>query len=407
MKQFKRFFAVALSFLVCIMLLTPAFANSESVDVSRPENAHISFNKDGKLKILQIADIQDDENLDYLCKKSLIYAVETAQPDLIVLTGDNIAGYSCDTKEYARKAIKNYMDIFESYGIPLAMVFGNHDDDDTPYTKLEQIEQYETYNCFVGCAGVVAEKTVGENKTVNAGTYNIPVFESKDSDKVLFNIWCIDSGNYNPDDNYGGYGYVLPEQVDWYKAKSNELKDENGGQPVPSIAFQHIVPPQIKDALKEVPEGTEGSVCLSGKYYVLPDALDKETNWMSEEPCPPRVDFEDGYAEVDAMLEQGDVSAIFFGHDHINSYIVDYKGIDLVSSPGCTFASYNDNHRGFRVITIDKNNPAEYETYTMTTEELMKGNSVDYAMLKIKTFFDEIGDFFENLWDKITEAFDK
>ncbi|MBR4726474.1 MAG: metallophosphoesterase [Clostridia bacterium] len=407
MKPFKRILALALSLLLGMLALSPAFAAADPVDVSRPANAHLSFNADGKLKILQVADIQDDESLDSLAKKSLKRAVEVCQPDLIMLTGDNIAGYSCKTKAAGSKAIKNYMDLFEGYGIPVAMVFGNHDDDDTPYTKLEQIEQYETYDCFIGCAGVVAEKTVGENHTINAGTYNIPVFESKDSDKVLFNIWCFDSGNYNPDDTYGGYGYVLPEQVDWYKAKSDELKAANGGAVVPSIAFQHIVPPQVKDALKEVPEGTEGAVAFAGSYYTLPDDVDPATNWLAEAPCPPNPAFEPGYAQVDAMLEKGDVTAIFFGHDHINSYIVDYEGIDLVSSPGCTFSSYNDGNRGFRVITIDKNNPAAYETYTVTTEELLNSNAMDAAALKIRAFFEKIGDFFENLWDQITAIFKK
>ena len=407
MKQFKKYLAVAVCLILGALLLIPAIASVADVDVSRPANAHMAFNDEGKLTILQMADIQDDEVMDPLAKKSLKRAIEASDPDLIILTGDNIGGYSCKTKAEGRTAIKSYMDILEKYGVPVAMVFGNHDDDDTPYTKLEQIAQYETYKCFIGCTGVTAELTVGDNHTINAGTYNIPVYESKDSDKVLFNIWCFDSGNYNPDDNYGGYGYVLPEQIEWYRAKADELKAANGGVSVPSIAFQHIVPPQIKDALKEVPAGTEGAVSFAGSWYTLPDGTDLTTNWLAEAPCPPNTNFAPGYAQVNAMLEQGDVTAVFFGHDHINAYAVDYEGIDLVSSPGCTFASYNDNHRGFRVITIDKNDPTVYETYTMTTEELLSDNAADSAALKIRAFFERIGDFFEKLWDKITAVFKK
>lgn len=406
MSKFKKLLALALCLIMTAAMLIPALASSD-VDVSRPADAKIAFNDEGKLTILQVADLQDDESLDPLAKQSLKRAIEKAKPNLIIMTGDNIAGYSCKTKIAARTAIKNYMDVFEKYGIPVAMVFGNHDDDDTPYTKMEQIEQYETYSCFIGCAGVVADKTVGNNYTINAGTYNIPVYAAKDSDKVAYNIWCFDSGNYNPDDNYGGYGYVFQEQVDWYVQKSNELKAANGGVPVPSIAFQHIVPPQIVRALKEVPQGTEGAVGFAGSYYTLPDGTDLTTNWMSEGPCPPNTGFAPGYAQVDAMLEQGDVNAVFFGHDHINSYIVDYQGIDLVSSPGCTFASYNDDHRGYRVITLDKNNPDGYETYTMLTSELLESSPVDSMLLKIRTFFEKIGDFFENLWDRITAIFKK
>ena len=394
----KKWISLCMCLLMTVMLAVPAFGADAGMPAAKQR---ISFGDDGKLTILQVADIQDNAFLSYLCRRSIIYAVKAAQPDLIVLTGDNIAGYSCKTKPLAKKAVKDVMDLFEGIGIPVAMVFGNHDDDDTPYTKLEQIAQYETYSCYIGSEGVVAEAKVGDNSTMNAGTYNIPVYESEKSDKVAYNIWCFDSGNYNPDPAYGGYSYVMPEQVDWYVKTSDALKQANGGEAVPSIAFQHIIPPHIFRALKEVEAGTPGAVENGGKYYTLPDELDPKTNWMSETPCPPNTAFEPGYAQVDAMVQQGDVNAIFVGHDHVNCYVVPYEGIDLVSSPGCTFSSYNDIHRGFRVITIDKNNPDTYETYTLSTDTLLReGKCPDPLLYKIRLFFDKVGDFFSNLFKK-------
>ncbi|MBQ6021254.1 MAG: metallophosphoesterase [Clostridia bacterium] len=378
-----------------------------AVDVSAPERAHVCFNDEGTLKILQISDIQDDAAFPAVGRALLRTSVEKIAPDLIILTGDNIAGYSCKTKLLAKSAIKQYMDIFESLGVPVAMVFGNHDDDDTPYTKAEQIEQYMSYRCFVGCAGVEATKTVGDKTTTNLGTYNIPVFASKDSDEIVYNIWCVDSGNYNPDPAYGGYGYVLPEQLAWYVEKSNELKEANGGEPVPSIAFQHIVPPQIFDALTEVEAGAEGAVEYGGRYYMLPESVDRNTNWMAETPCPPNYGFAEGFNEVNTMLAQGDVKAVFFGHDHINSYVVPYHGIDLVSSPGFTFQSYNDDHRGVRTITISKDDLSTYSTETFTAYELFEGDNYGSFLLKAYNFFDKIADFFENLWNSIRDVFKK
>lgn len=399
----KKIIALFMSALMSVMFILPCFA--ADVDVSRPEKAHLAFGEDGKFTILQVADIQDDALLSNLAVAAIKNAVEESKPDLIVLTGDNIAGYSCGTKGLARTALKSVMDMFEDIGVPVAAVFGNHDDDNTPYTKLEQIEQSEAYSCYIGCAGVVCEAKVGNNTTINAGTYNVPIFASADSDEVAYNIWCMDSGNYNPDESIGGYGYVMPEQIDWYIQKSNELKEANGGEVVPSIAFQHIVPPHIYRALKEVEPGTEGAVSRDGKYYVLPDGVDKETNWLSEAPCPPNIGFEPGYAELDAMIEQGDVKAVFFGHDHINSYIVPYEGIDLVSSPGITFHSYNDQNRGFRVITLDKNNTDSYETYTLNAAELLENGSVlDKISLAFKNIIDAIVNFFKGLWEKITNG---
>ena len=391
----KKCLAVLMSLMLAVLLVVPSFG----ADAPAPaERAHIAFSDDGKLTILQVADIQDDAFLSYFCKRSIVYAVQDAQPDLIVLTGDNISGPSCRTKALARKAIRDVMDVFERLGVPVAMVFGNHDDEKTSLTKLEQIQVYESYSCFIGCAGVVAELKVGDNSTLNAGTYNIPVYASADSDKVAYNVWCFDSGNYNPDPQYGGYGYVLPEQLDWYVETSNALKEANGGEAVPSIAFQHIIPAQIFRALKEVDAGTSGAVEHGGKYYTLPDGIDPGINWLSETPCPPSTACAPACAEIDVMLRQGDVKAVFVGHDHVNNYIVPYEEIDLVSSQGCTFYTYNDLHRGFRVITIDKEHTDTYQTNMLFTDALLRqGNIVDVTLYKIRTLYDKAYVFLRNL----------
>lgn len=348
--------------LTLALLLTAALPALSVHAAAGGKDAHIAFNADGKLRILQIADLQDDEELGRAEQKLLRAAVEKTKPDLIVMTGDNIAGYDCPTKEDAEAGIRAFMDILDEYGIPVAAVFGNHDDDRTPMTKEEEMDIYTSYPCFIGSKGVVASRTVEGGTMHNVGTYNIPVYAAADSDQVVYNIWCFDSGTYNPDPGYGGYGYVLPEQIDWYVRTSEALQAANGGQLVPSIAFQHIAPPQIYAALKEVPRKGIGAVEQKGKYYVLPDGVDRMKNWLSEAPCPPDPDFADGYRQLDTMIERGDVRAIFYGHDHVNHYIVPYKGVDLVSSAGCTYQAYNDIHRGFRVITLDKADLQTYET---------------------------------------------
>ena len=317
-----------------------------------------------------LADIQEAIWVSSVEKLLLFETVRQTKPDLIVLTGDNIAGYSAEKKWGATFSIRQVMDILSLFHTPIAAVFGNHDDEGTELTKLDQMDVYESYPTFIGCRGVVAEKTV-DKTVINVGTYNLPVYADKCSDEVAFNIWCFDSGNYNPDNRYGGYGYVFPEQLEWYVEKSNELKKANGGVPVPSIAFQHIIPPQIAEALQEVPEGTPGAVDFAGKWYTLPEGTDLTKNHLSEAPCPPNLDFEPGYAEVETMLAQGDVNAIFCGHDHVNGFSVPYKGIDLVTSPGCTYGSYNDDNRGFRLITIDKNNPTAHESELLLASEIL------------------------------------
>ena len=366
----KRILAALLTLLLVVSCVCFAGADYDFQGPKYKKCTRLSFNDTGKLRILQIADVQDGAWLPSIAKLLLFETVRQVKPDLIVLTGDNISGHSVHTKPGVVLALRQVMDILNLFNIPIAAVFGNHDDQGTPLNKLDQMDIYESYPNFIGCRGVVAEKTVDQT-VMNAGTYNLPVYASKDSDEVAFNIWCFDSGNYNPDDSVGGYGYVFPEQLEWYVDKSNELKEANGGKPVPSIAFQHIIPPQIAEALQEVPEGTPGAVKFSGKWYTLPDGTDLTKNHLSEAPCPPELSFRPGYAEVETMLEQGDVTAVFCGHDHINGFSVPYKGIDLVTSPGCTYDSYNDENRGFRLITIDKNDPTSHESELLLASDIL------------------------------------
>ena len=366
----KRLLAALMTMVLLVPCVGTAFAAYDYHGAKREKCTRLSFNDDGKLRILQIADVQEAIWVSSVEKLLLFEAVRQTKPDLIVLTGDNIAGYSAEKKWGATFAIRQVMDILSLFHTPIAAVFGNHDDEGTELTKLDQMDVYESYPTFIGCRGVVAEKTV-DKTVINVGTYNLPVYADKCSDEVAFNIWCFDSGNYNPDNRYGGYGYVFPEQLEWYVEKSNELKKANGGVPVPSIAFQHIIPPQIAEALQEVPEGTPGAVDFAGKWYTLPEDTDLTKNHLSEAPCPPNLDFAPGYAEVETMLAQGDVNAIFCGHDHVNGFSVPYKGIDLVTSPGCTYGSYNDDNRGFRLITIDKNNPTAHESELLLASEIL------------------------------------
>lgn len=341
-----------LSLFVVVAMIFSISATSVSAKESNPS---LRFNEDGKFRILQVADLQDNAVLNPVAKDFLKAAIERENPDLIILTGDNFAGYSTGTnicsaidKALAKKAINEYMSIFEKYGIPVTMVPGNHDDQDIKLTKEEELKIYQQYDCFIGYDAVP--------EMYGCGTHNIPIYSSENAYKLAYNLWLFDSNTY--DEELGGYDYVHDDQVEWYVNKSNELKAANGGKVVPSMAFQHIVVKEILDTLEECPEGTPNSMPNDGKFYKFSDAYYKTGNFK-EWPCPGTRDSK----QFGAMVDQGDVVAMFFGHDHNNSYEVNYKGIDLVATPGFTFSSYGNEDKGFRVIDIDENDTSTYESH--------------------------------------------
>ncbi len=386
----KKLISIILAFVLAFGMLLPSYAGNA--------DTKLQFNNDGSFRIMQIADIQDGTILTPATKKFLKEVVIAAEPDLIVLTGDNISAGSATMlikaidKQLVKKAIDNYMSIFEEIGVPVAVVFGNHDAEEI-VTKEEQMEIYTTYDCCVA---------VDEGEALyGCGTYNVPIYSSKDAAKVAYNLWMIDSNMY--DETNGGYDYVHQNQLDWYVKTSNELKAQNGGKVVPSMMFQHIIVNEIYDVITEVPEAEKDSYEYveeenddgTKKYYAIkPENLRKGE--LNEMPCPGTVDGE----QFETVLQQGDVVAMFFGHDHKNSFEVEYKGVDLVNTPGAGFGSYGDHGRGVRIIDINENS-TKYQTSiikyldfyaddkAMLEQFVLYGNEFD-AGEKILAFFNTI-----------------
>lgn len=341
-----------LSLILSLLILATCFTS-----FAYAEEDILKFNDDGKFTILNISDIQDGYPLNELTRDYIEKTLDKVNPDLIVLTGDNISGYDVPEEEDAEKAIREYMDIFQERNIKVAAVFGNHDDEETKSTKEHQLSVYQSYDCYVGKAGFCIKDRVG--------TYNLPIMKS-DGSGYGFNLWLTDSGTYNTENDYGGYACVYKEQIEWYKETSAALKAENGGKVVPSINFQHIIVPEIWSALEETKVLWFGRVMRSKnplndktRFYALPEGAIGE---LREYPCPPYYN----NGQFDAMLEMGDVLATVSGHDHENSFEIDYKGIKIINTPTVGFNAYNDINVGSRVFVIDENDPENFETYCLT-----------------------------------------
>ncbi len=340
MKRTRKLFAVVLSALMIFTMMSLCAFAAE-------EKKTLQFGEDGKFTILQFADMQDTYPMLTITKELIKATIEKVQPDLIVLTGDNISGGGTTTKVITRAAINEFMSIFEKAGIPVAAVFGNHDDESALADKDFQMSVYESYDCFVG---------YNEGDSIpGVGTYNLPIMSS-DGERIAFNIWMTDSGTYNTENDLGGYACTTKEQIAWYVEKSEELKAQNGGQPVPSINFQHIIVPEIYDALVPCEAGTPESIQYGDGYLTLPEGVEGH---LHENPCPPNYN----NGQFAAFLQQGDVIATVCGHDHKNDFVIPYEGIDIINTPGVGFSSYNDETVGSRVFVIDENDPTNYETY--------------------------------------------
>lgn len=324
--------------------------NFEAADSEKETDKTIRFNSDGKLKILHIADphLANDKHFD-----SSIWVIAEAcdveKPDLVVLTGDNAKPYE-DPAE-TKKIINSLMNIFESRNIPVAVTFGNHDSEAGPMTRADIMEYYKTFSCVITADDAYIFK--------NCATFNIPVLSS-DSDKVKFNVWVFDSGDYDEDEPRH-YDRVRTEQIEWYKETSAKLKKENGGETVNSVVFQHIIVPEVYDVLKKVDSKKPFAIkhiYNEDEYYMFDS---EQTNYgtLNEKPCPGY--YNDGQFET--LVENGDVLAMFTGHDHTNAFGVRNQNIDIYTSPMTRYKglAYTTQY-GYRVVEIDEKDTSVYNT---------------------------------------------
>lgn len=325
---------------------------AESGDEVNP----LKFGGDGKFKIMYICDVQDY----YPLKEGLLAlvgeALDKEKPDIAILGGDNILGG--DFRGY-----EQLLSLFTDRDVSFSLVFGNHDkDSDDKPEKEVQLAEYQSY---AGCLAYDADPLLS-----GCATHNLPI-QSSDGSKTVFNLWFFDSGDkYEYDDGVRDYDRVRSDQIEWYKGKSKDLQQANGGQKVPSLAFQHIIVPEVYEALFFKSPFNLGKAVKSfhggARYFYVPN-LFKLDGIMFEAPCPSYGN--DG--EWDAFVERGDVLGCAFGHDHINSFVVNHKGVDMIQTPGATYNSYgNDIVRGVRILTIDENDPWTYETYVLTAAQL-------------------------------------
>ena len=339
----KKTVRAILSLLLCAALAAGSVAFAAADDGLTA--GAMRFGADGRFKILHITDTHLHEDNVAESTRLIGLACDVEAPDLVMLTGDLAPE---GTWESTVERIDQLMQVFESRNIPVAVTFGNHDSENGAYTREAVMAQYNSYACSVSVDD-------GDRLT-GCGTYRIPLLASE-GDGLKFNLWVFDSGDYDAE---GHYANVAEDQVEWYKETSAVIERENGKK-ICSLAFQHIIVPEIYEALEKSDIWTAYSyehLYNKGEYYRFSPEY---TNYgmLHEYPCPGYYN----HGQFSAMVERGDVLAIFTGHDHTNAFGVNYKGIDIVNSLSTRYnGDAFSTQYGYRVIELDENTPDAYET---------------------------------------------
>lgn len=250
----------------------------------------LKFNANHKFKIVQFTDIHwkygnpaSDEAGERMAE-----VLDAEKPDLVVFTGDLIFA------KPAREGLDKALEATISRGIPFAVTWGNHDDE-------QDLSRKELSEHIATKAGNLTSTVEGISGVTN---YTLSV-KSTDGKRDAAVLYIFDSNSYSPIKKVKGYDWIKHDQVEWYRQTSKAFTAANNGKPLPALAFFHIPLPEFHEAAQN-----------ESAYFV---------GTRKEKACAPEINT--GLAA--AMLEAGDVMGVFVGHDHVNDYVVDWRGILL------------------------------------------------------------------------------
>lgn len=300
----------------------------------------LKFRNDGTFKIVQFTDVhwKPGNPASNEAKERIIEVLDTEKPDLVLYTGDVIYG------KPAEECLKEALGPVISRKIPFGVMFGNHDDE-SDMTR-EQIYAYLKKQ-----PGNVTGTVEGLTGVSN---YILSV-KSADSSKDAAVLYCIDSNAYSTLEGVKGYGWIHPDQINWYVENSNKFTSANNGTPLPSLAFFHIPLPEYNEAAS-----TESA-------YLIGSRLEKA--------CAPQINT----GMFSAMRHQKDVMATFVGHDHVNDYVAYWQGILLCYgrfTGGNTVYNGLPGGNGARVIEL-KEGKRGFRTWIRLKDNVIV-NPIDY-----------------------------
>ncbi|MUP37576.1 metallophosphoesterase family protein [Labilibaculum euxinus] len=293
---------------------------ANSLSVKQPENeissiSELSFNKEGKFKILQLTDTHyiagNPESKRALNNVNQMLDLE--KPDLVIHTGDVIFGIP------AERSLREILSPISERKIPFAVALGNHDEEyDKTRDEVSEIINSMPYN-------------INKNiKGITGSTNCIITLNSSKEENIEWVFYLFDTNRKSTIDDIGGYGYINFDQIAWYRQQSQNFTKMNGDEPIPSMAFFHIPIIEYKIA------ACDDKTLLRGI--------------RGEEVCSPKVNS----GVFASMKEMGDIKAISVGHDHDCDYAAHWNNMFLLYGrfSGCDTVYNNIKPNGARVFEL-------------------------------------------------------
>jgi len=254
------------------------------------------------------------------CFKYIKNAIERTNPDIIVLTGDNVYGETDDTG----LAFQSLIDYVDSFGIPWAAVYGNHDNESAIGVLAQNKMLINSKYCIFrpgtvtgNCNYNIALRQNGSIKYMlyMGDTNGTRVLREDVGDGIL-------STNVDFSHVYTAYG-MQSDAKNLITGNMDALAAANGGTYVPSLMFVHI---QTDSSNSNI-----------------------DSTFMSN-------------------ANSRNLKGVFFGHVHTRNYGYTYSGTNIYCAYGVKTGTYDESSSdslGGRLITVSGSTGAMSTSHVM------------------------------------------
>ena len=340
----------------------------DRIDISKDDEGCYVITTDRDLKVLQVTDIHlgggwMSKKDDMRTLKTVATMVLTEKPDVVFATGDISYPIPFTAGTFNNQySAEMFAKLMEKLGVYWTVNFGNHDSEIYSIYNREEMGDFYSRDEWKNC---LFQKDDGSIDGVSNS-----VIKVKNSDGVITQaLFSIDTNDYPQENKFAGivagltgnYDNIHENQIEWYKTSCEKLNAENkafientfeGDEKeqllnnfglVKSLVFMHIPPVEYADAWDEFKNNGYKDT-ENVKYYY---------GTLGEKVCHPTDDDLFFETAVEMKCTQG----MFVGHDHINIFSVDYKGIRLTYGMSIDYVAYGKidkvgTQRGCTVITV-------------------------------------------------------
>ncbi len=329
------------------------------------ETGNLTFITDEEFKVLQLTDIHIGGGAFSLKKDewaidAVYQLINRTKPDLVIVTGDIAypVPFQAGTFNNLREA-ELFATFMEKCGVYYAITFGNHDTESYSMYDREQISDFYSQEKWAHCLF-----EAGDSDVDGYGNYVINVKNT--SNIITHSFFMFDSHSYVDGDYFGiawKYDNIHQNQVDWYKEevlKLNAINESHGGGEIKSTAYFHIPLVEYKTAWNAyVDNGYQNTDDVTFIAGVAGETGKVIYSGIGEDEL------------FETMQELNSTIGVFCGHDHLNNFSLNYKGICLTYGMSIDYLAYagiakKTEQRGGTVITVKTDGSIEISAERLT-----------------------------------------